>query len=331
MPPAVLGRFLPAWHGIGSGRARRADAGAVLEAIERLAGAPVPASALETLVLPGRVPGYSPALLDELTVGRRGGLGRGRDGGQRRRLAGARARRVGAAAAARAGRADHDAAARGGAHRACRGRRHVLPHAQRPGRRGARRASGRRRRPGRRALGPRLGGPGQQRHAGAAARGDLGRRRRPAARGAPADHRDGIELGGRPRRRAGTVRGRTRRCARARRASGRGGAGGLGGGFGYGPADTVPAVRCRRVQSAACLARRRRVRRGYPGAAGTGAGRGGRPCRRVPGRPTVSGRWSLLPERYGLPGGHVPGADGAGGAARRPTRERSPCGRTRSR
>ena len=35
--------------------------------VERLAGAPVPASALETLVLPGRVPGYSPALLDELT------------------------------------------------------------------------------------------------------------------------------------------------------------------------------------------------------------------------------------------------------------------------
>ena len=68
VPPAVLGRFLPAWHGIGSGRSRRASAGAVLEAIERLAGAPVPASALETLVLPGRVPGYSPALLDELTA-----------------------------------------------------------------------------------------------------------------------------------------------------------------------------------------------------------------------------------------------------------------------
>src|SRR6202044_4256218 len=44
-----------------------ADAGSVLEAIERLAGAPVPAAALETLVLPGRVPGSSPALLDELT------------------------------------------------------------------------------------------------------------------------------------------------------------------------------------------------------------------------------------------------------------------------
>ena len=68
VPPVVLGRFLPAWHGIGSGRTRRADAATVLEAVERLAGAPVPASALETLVLPGRVPGYSPALLDELTA-----------------------------------------------------------------------------------------------------------------------------------------------------------------------------------------------------------------------------------------------------------------------
>ncbi len=71
VPPEVLARFLPAWHGIGtpaSGPARRrADAGAVLEVVERLAGVPVPASALETLVLPGRVPGYSPALLDELT------------------------------------------------------------------------------------------------------------------------------------------------------------------------------------------------------------------------------------------------------------------------
>ena len=71
VPPEVLARFLPAWHGIGGPGAglgrRRADAGAVLEVVERLAGAPVPASALETLVLPARVPGYSPALLDELT------------------------------------------------------------------------------------------------------------------------------------------------------------------------------------------------------------------------------------------------------------------------
>jgi ATP-dependent Lhr-like helicase len=70
VPPEVLARFLPAWHGIGAGTGRgrrRADAGAVLEVIERLAGTPLPASALETLVLPSRVPGYSPALLDELT------------------------------------------------------------------------------------------------------------------------------------------------------------------------------------------------------------------------------------------------------------------------
>ncbi len=71
VPPEVLARFLPAWHGIGTqgpgGSRRRADAGSVLEVLERLAGVPVPASALETLVLPGRVPGYSPALLDELT------------------------------------------------------------------------------------------------------------------------------------------------------------------------------------------------------------------------------------------------------------------------
>jgi ATP-dependent helicase Lhr and Lhr-like helicase len=68
VPPAVLGRFLPAWHGIGRGKGRRTDVGSVLEAIERLAGAPVPASALESLVLPGRMNGYSPALLDELTA-----------------------------------------------------------------------------------------------------------------------------------------------------------------------------------------------------------------------------------------------------------------------
>ncbi|HYB45806.1 MAG TPA: hypothetical protein VED20_00410, partial [Streptosporangiaceae bacterium] len=71
VPPEVLARFLSAWHGIAApgtgGTRRRADAGAVLEVVERLAGAPVPASALETLVLPSRVPGYSPALLDELT------------------------------------------------------------------------------------------------------------------------------------------------------------------------------------------------------------------------------------------------------------------------
>lgn len=37
-------------------------------AIEQLQGASVPASALEKLVLPSRVAGYAPTLLDELTT-----------------------------------------------------------------------------------------------------------------------------------------------------------------------------------------------------------------------------------------------------------------------
>ena len=36
--------------------------------VEQLAGAPVPASALESLVLPARVRDYEPAFLDELTA-----------------------------------------------------------------------------------------------------------------------------------------------------------------------------------------------------------------------------------------------------------------------
>ena len=64
-PPQALGRFLPAWHGVTTGRLRGMDA--LVQAVERLQGAAVPASALETLVLPARVPDYSPALLDELT------------------------------------------------------------------------------------------------------------------------------------------------------------------------------------------------------------------------------------------------------------------------
>ncbi|HKN54201.1 MAG TPA: DEAD/DEAH box helicase, partial [Amycolatopsis sp.] len=66
--PAALGRFLPAWHGFG-GRVRSAPtADDVLSVVEQLAGAPLPASAVESLILPGRLPGYSPALLDQLTT-----------------------------------------------------------------------------------------------------------------------------------------------------------------------------------------------------------------------------------------------------------------------
>jgi len=63
--PAVLARFLPSWQGIG-GTARGLDG--VLRAVEQLQGVALPASALETLVLPSRVVDYSPAMLDELTA-----------------------------------------------------------------------------------------------------------------------------------------------------------------------------------------------------------------------------------------------------------------------
>jgi ATP-dependent Lhr-like helicase len=65
VPARDLARFLPAWQGVG---ASMRGAEGLLRAVEQLAGAVVPASALETLVLPARVPGYSPGLLDELTA-----------------------------------------------------------------------------------------------------------------------------------------------------------------------------------------------------------------------------------------------------------------------
>ena len=64
VPATELARFLPAWQGVGGGLRGREG---LVRAVEQLAGAVVPASALETLVLPGRVVGYSPALLDDLT------------------------------------------------------------------------------------------------------------------------------------------------------------------------------------------------------------------------------------------------------------------------
>ena len=66
--PAALGRFLPSWHGVGSRLRSAPTADDVLSVVEQLAGAPLPASALESLILPSRLPGYSPALLDELTA-----------------------------------------------------------------------------------------------------------------------------------------------------------------------------------------------------------------------------------------------------------------------
>ena len=58
-----LARFLPQWQGVGGGLRGREG---LLRAVEQLTGAVVPASALESLVLPARVADYRPALLDEV-------------------------------------------------------------------------------------------------------------------------------------------------------------------------------------------------------------------------------------------------------------------------
>jgi ATP-dependent Lhr-like helicase len=64
----ALAAFLPAWqHVAGAGAQTLRGVEGVYEAVRALAGVPVPASALESAILPIRVPGYTPAMLDELT------------------------------------------------------------------------------------------------------------------------------------------------------------------------------------------------------------------------------------------------------------------------
>lgn len=71
--PVAYARFLPEWQGVVDPSrddepnvSRRASLELLLAAIERLQGAPIPASVLETEVLPARVPGYHPTDLDAL-------------------------------------------------------------------------------------------------------------------------------------------------------------------------------------------------------------------------------------------------------------------------
>ncbi len=76
---AAFARFLLAWQGVTSlaaprppdgeeerARSREHPEDALLRAIQMLEGCPVPASVLERHVLPSRVPGYQPYLLDQL-------------------------------------------------------------------------------------------------------------------------------------------------------------------------------------------------------------------------------------------------------------------------
>jgi ATP-dependent Lhr-like helicase len=72
----AFARFLPAWQGVVPVSVPGAEHSAPLrgqaalerlaEVIDQLAGVPIPASVLERDVLPARVPGYQPRLLDEL-------------------------------------------------------------------------------------------------------------------------------------------------------------------------------------------------------------------------------------------------------------------------
>ncbi len=85
--PAALGRFLPAWHGIAPAAGPGADPPLfrgsaamerLAEVVDQLAGVAIPASVLERDVLPARVPGYTPRLLDELgAMGEVAWIGRG--------------------------------------------------------------------------------------------------------------------------------------------------------------------------------------------------------------------------------------------------------------
>ncbi len=68
---AAFTRFLVDWQGIATDvpRTSETDAGrseALLHAVAQLSGCPLPASVLESEILPARVPGYAPYLLDQL-------------------------------------------------------------------------------------------------------------------------------------------------------------------------------------------------------------------------------------------------------------------------
>ena len=169
--PAALGRFLPDWHGIAPvGSAPTPFRGTaalerLAEVVDQLAGLPIPASVLERDVLPARVPGYQPRLLDELgSLGEVAWVGRGSLGRDDGRIALVRPGRdaVRPVGPAGGGRAAERAAPRRDPRAPRSPRRVVLPRAARGGRRRPRP------RRARRPLGPRLGRRGHQRHLRAA-------------------------------------------------------------------------------------------------------------------------------------------------------------------
>ena len=64
--PPVLGRLITSWQGVVR---KRSGLDALLDTIENLQGAPLPASIFESEILAARIDGYNPADLDALTAG----------------------------------------------------------------------------------------------------------------------------------------------------------------------------------------------------------------------------------------------------------------------
>jgi ATP-dependent Lhr-like helicase len=63
--PSVLARFITRWQGVVDDQ-KRSGLDALLDAVEKLQGVPLPASALEREILPARVAGYLPGDIDAL-------------------------------------------------------------------------------------------------------------------------------------------------------------------------------------------------------------------------------------------------------------------------
>src|SRR5690606_9249466 len=61
----VFGRLLTHWQGVAR---PRQGLDALLDVVETLQGVPLPASILESVILPARIAGYNPADLDTLTA-----------------------------------------------------------------------------------------------------------------------------------------------------------------------------------------------------------------------------------------------------------------------
>ena len=285
VPVEALASFLPAWQQVG-GRLR--GAAGVLRVVEQLQGAQVPASALESLVLPVAGAGLLPRDARRAVRRGRGALAWARVAARDRRLGLAAPRRLRPPdpAGARPGRGQHPRAPGGRSTRWPVAAPSSSARSSDASARRGRRLDGR---PGagRRAVGPGLVRSRHQRHAGAAAHPGRGRRRRAQ---------------GPPRGPARPLRPQPARDAQPHRAAGRGrplvpAAGGRG--------RPDPAGGTAR-RDAARPARRRDPRRGrWPSAHPAGSPRStacSRPSRRPAGAAAATSSRASAPRSSPCPG-----------------------------